>query len=74
MSDPNDSTSTIDDGRALRSATFLEFCAKVRNNDPSILPAHGQPVRIRHVSEKEEMELAVALLENTTVTYLELDT
>jgi hypothetical protein len=26
------------------------------------------------VSEKEEMELAVALLENTTITYLELDT
>jgi dihydroorotase-like cyclic amidohydrolase len=72
MSDPNDSTSAIADDRALLSSRTLEFCAKVRKNDPSILPVLGQPVRICHVSEKDDMELADALLENTNVTYLEL--
>jgi hypothetical protein len=64
-------TGTIDDGRALLSSTFLEFCAKVRGNDLSILPAAGKPLRIRHLSEK--VELADALLENNSVTYLELE-
>jgi Ran GTPase-activating protein (RanGAP) involved in mRNA processing and transport len=72
MSDPNDSTSTGDD--VSFSLSFLEFCAKVRNNDPSVLPDSGGPLRIRHLSEKEGVELADALLENTNVTYLELNT
>jgi hypothetical protein len=55
-------------------ATFLEFCAKVRNNDPSILPEPGQPLRIRRLSQKAGIELADALLENTNVTDLELGT
>jgi hypothetical protein len=70
MSGPNKSTRT-GDGVSL-SSTFLEFCSKVRNSDPSILSGVGQPVKIRHLSEKEDMELADALLENTNVTYLEL--
>ncbi len=77
MSDPNDSAalSTIDDSSAFRSSTFLEFCAKVRNSDPSVLPAPGEPLRIlSSLSEKEDIELADALLENTNVTYLELGT
>jgi hypothetical protein len=64
--------STINDGGALLSSTFLEFCVKVRNNDPSILPELGKPFRIRPLSEREHMELADALLENTSVTYLQL--
>jgi hypothetical protein len=70
------STGTIDDdddGRALVSSTFLEFCAKVRNDDPSILPEPGKPFKIRELSEREYVELADALLENNSVTYLELE-
>jgi hypothetical protein len=59
---------------ALLSSTFLDFCGKVRGNDPSILPEPGNPLRIRNLSEKEDMELADALLENTSVTYLTLET
>ena len=70
MRDPNDSTST-GDGVSL-SSTFLEFCANVRTNDPSILPELGKPFKIRRLSEKEHIELADALLENTNVTYLKL--
>jgi Ran GTPase-activating protein (RanGAP) involved in mRNA processing and transport len=74
MSDPNDSTTTIDSGRAVLSSNFLEFCANVRKNDPSILPEPGQPLRIRDdLSGKEDIELADALLESTSVTYLLLD-
>jgi hypothetical protein len=72
MSVSNDSalTSTIDDGRALPSSTFLYFCIKVRNNDPSILPEFGKPFKIPyHMCEREGIELADALLENTSVTY-----
>jgi hypothetical protein len=65
-------TGTIDDDKALLSSSFLEFCAKVRNNDPSILPAIGRPFRICDLSEREHMELADALLENNCVTYLQL--
>jgi hypothetical protein len=75
MSVSNDSTelSTVEDGRALLSSAFLEFCVKVRNNDPSILPelGNGKSFNIRHLSEKEDIELADALLQNTNVTYLE---
>jgi hypothetical protein len=72
MSDPNDSTST---GHGLPfSSAFLEFCAKVRNNDLSILPEPGEPLQIRQLSEKEGLELADALLENNIVTYIELNT
>jgi Ran GTPase-activating protein (RanGAP) involved in mRNA processing and transport len=75
MSVSNDSTvlSTIDAGRASLSSPFRKFCAQVRNNDPSILPKPGQPLRIRTLSEKEDMELADALTENTNVTYLKLE-
>jgi Ran GTPase-activating protein (RanGAP) involved in mRNA processing and transport len=56
------------------STIFLEFCAKVRNNDPSILPAVGMPLKIREdLSEREDIELASALLENTSVKYLQLE-
>jgi hypothetical protein len=74
MSVSNDSTGTIGDSRALLSSTFLDFCVKVRNNDPSILPEPGKPFKIRHMGEREGTELAHALLENTSVTYLELET
>jgi Ran GTPase-activating protein (RanGAP) involved in mRNA processing and transport len=76
MSVSNDSTalSTLDNGRAVLSSTFLEFCVKVRNNDPSILPESGKPFKIRCLSEREHVELADALLENSSVTYLELET
>jgi hypothetical protein len=71
MSDPNDSTSTGDS--VSLSSTFLEFCAKVRSDDPSILPEHGKPFKIFHrLSEREYLELADALLENNSVTYLQL--
>jgi hypothetical protein len=69
MSGRNDSAST-GDGFSL-SSTFLEFCAKVRKDDPSNLPELGQPFQIRDLSEKEDMEVADALLENNSVTYPE---
>jgi Leucine-rich repeat (LRR) protein len=72
MSGPNDSTSTGD--AVPLSSTFLEFCAKVRGNDRSILPELGKPFRIRDLSEKEVIELADALQENNSVAYLELET
>jgi hypothetical protein len=55
-------------------ATFIEFCAKVRSNDPTIMPELGRPFKIRHLSDEEDTELADALLENKRVTYLELET
>ncbi len=67
MSYPSDSTST-GNGMLLTSPLFLEFCGKVRNNAPSILPEPGDPFRIRNLpSEKQDIELAGALLENTSV-------
>jgi hypothetical protein len=71
MSDPDESTST---GSVPLSSTFLEFCAKVRKDDPSILPEPDKPLQIRHLSEKEGVELADAVLENTNITSLELIT
>jgi hypothetical protein len=69
----NNSTST-DDGAPL-SPEFLEFCTKVRNSDTSILPEPGKPfTTVRPLSEKEGIELAAALTENTNVTYLILNT
>jgi hypothetical protein len=73
MSDPDESTSTGDDGKALLSSTFLDFCSKVRKDDPSILPQPGHPLDIRNLSEKEDIKLAGALLENKSITYLQLD-
>jgi Ran GTPase-activating protein (RanGAP) involved in mRNA processing and transport len=67
-------TGTIDDGRALLSPTFLDFCSKVRKDDPSVLPEPGKPFKIRQMCEREDMELADALLENSRVTYLDLET
>jgi hypothetical protein len=55
MSDPNDSTNT-DDGVPL-SSTFLEFCGKVRNKDRSILPEPGEPIKIRHMCERQGIKL-----------------
>jgi hypothetical protein len=71
MSDPNDSTarSTVDDGRTSLSSIFLDFCAKVRNNDPFILPEPDNPLRIRRLIERDVMEVADDLPENTNVTY-----
>jgi hypothetical protein len=43
MSVSNDSSGTIDGDGVSLSSTFLEFCAKVRNDDPSILPLPGAP-------------------------------
>jgi hypothetical protein len=68
LSDPYDSTSSIDDDDVSISSTSLEFCAKVRKDDPSLLPEPGEPFIIRPLSEKEDMELADALLENTKIT------
>ncbi len=56
------------------SSAFLEFCVKVRKNDPSILPEVGKPFNILQLSEKQGIELADALLENTNVTNLALET
>jgi hypothetical protein len=72
MSDPNGSTST--GACAPLSSTFLEFCAKVRKDDPSILPEPGKPSKIRPLCERAGIELSNALLENKSVTYLELET
>jgi hypothetical protein len=63
VSDPNDSL----------SPNYLEFCAKVRSSDPSILSNADMPFKIRPLSEKEDIELANALLVNTNVTCLELN-
>jgi hypothetical protein len=71
MSDRDDCT-VAGDGVSL--STFLEFCAKVRKDDSSVLPEPGVLLRISHLSEKANIELADALLENTNVTYLELET
>jgi hypothetical protein len=71
MSVSNDSTlaGTVDDSTALlSSSTFLDFCVKVRTDDTSVLPVPGKPFKILHLSEKEDMELADALLENKIVT------
>jgi hypothetical protein len=74
MSDPNDSA-RIANGVLLASASFLKFCANVRNSDLSILSDPGEPFRIRNLlSEKQDIELAGALLESKSVTYLELET
>jgi Ran GTPase-activating protein (RanGAP) involved in mRNA processing and transport len=73
MSVSNDSTG-VDNGRAPLSSTFLDFCARVRNSDPSILPEPGKPLIVRHVHEREGIELADALLENASLTYLEMST
>jgi hypothetical protein len=74
MSVSNDSTAqTINDGIVLLSSSFFDFCARVRNHDPSILPQFGKPFRFRPFSEKEDVELVDTLLEsNTNVTHLEL--
>jgi Ran GTPase-activating protein (RanGAP) involved in mRNA processing and transport len=74
VSNDSTSTGTIDVGRALLSSAFLDVCSKVRNNDPSILPEVGEPFKIRHMAEREFLELADALLENTSITYLQLET
>jgi hypothetical protein len=74
LSNDNDSTVTIDNGRALLSSTFLELCVKVRNSYPSILPAPGEPFKLRRMCEREGIELSNALLGNNSATYLHLET
>jgi hypothetical protein len=66
------STGAVDNGRATLSPSFLDFCAKVRNNHPSILPPPGKPFKIYEFSDREHIELADALLDNNSVTYLKL--
>jgi hypothetical protein len=46
----------------------------VRKDDPSILQELGNPFIIRQLSEREDNELADALLENNSVTNLEFET
>jgi hypothetical protein len=72
MSDSNDSTSAGD--CVSLSPEFLEFCAKVRNNDRSILPEPGEPLSIKSLSVKKGIELADALLKNTSITDLAMET
>jgi hypothetical protein len=45
----------------------------VRNNDPSILPEHGEPLRILDLSENEGLELAGCSPGKQCVTYLKLN-
>jgi hypothetical protein len=45
----------------------------VRTSDNSVLPEPCEPLKIHPLGEKEDTELADALLQNTNVTYLELD-
>jgi hypothetical protein len=54
--------------------TFLDFCAKVRNNDLSIMRECGYPLTIDRLRGKNDLELADALLENRSITNLELET
>jgi hypothetical protein len=73
MSETNDpTTSSTGNGVSPLSSSFLEFCAKVRRNDPSILPEPSKPFKIDHMSEREGLELVDALLENTNVKNLGL--
>jgi Ran GTPase-activating protein (RanGAP) involved in mRNA processing and transport len=74
MSDSDDSTETsTSTSTSAIDATFLEFCANVRNSDLTIMPEPGQPFKIDRRSDKEDLELADALLENNRVTYLEFE-
>jgi hypothetical protein len=52
MNDPVGPRGGTGDGVA--TVVFLEFCNKLRNNDPTILPKPGEPFRIRNLSENEE--------------------
>jgi hypothetical protein len=74
MSVSNDSNGSICNGRLFLSPTFLDFCAKVRNSDPCILPEVGKTFKVCRICEKQDTELADALLENMSITYLRLDT
>jgi hypothetical protein len=58
MSVSNDSMalSTIDDGGALLSSTFIDLY----NNDHSVMPELGKHFKIRHSCEREGIELADA--------------
>jgi hypothetical protein len=67
-------TGTINAGRAIFSSTHADFYGKVRNDDPSILPEAGKPFNFRRMDEGEGIELFDALLENKSVTYLEVQT
>jgi hypothetical protein len=74
MSDPYDSTAsgTIDDcNRAVLPSKFSRQSAKQRSFYSA---GTWQAVRIRHLSEKEDIELVDALRENTCAAYLGLKT
>jgi hypothetical protein len=75
MSDPYDSTSTIDDDDVSLSSTFLECCVKVRNNDPSILLAPNLQTLVltdRTLGSAGLAELAPALYRNTSIKVLDM--
>jgi hypothetical protein len=67
MSVLNDSVSTIDDGTAPHSSKFLEYCAKLYETTIHLFGRN-----LASLYEKEHIELADALPENTNVTYIEL--
>jgi hypothetical protein len=52
----------------------FRFRRHFRKNDPSVLPEPSEPFKIRHLSEKEDIELAGAPPENTSIAYLQLET
>jgi Ran GTPase-activating protein (RanGAP) involved in mRNA processing and transport len=60
--------------RNIISSTFLDFCTKLRDDDPTVLPSADMPFRIRcGLSETEHIGLSDALLESRAVKRLELE-
>jgi Ran GTPase-activating protein (RanGAP) involved in mRNA processing and transport len=56
------------------SSTFLECCARLRADDPTVLPRPGAPFMInRRLSERESTELTKSLLKNTNIQSLALN-
>jgi Ran GTPase-activating protein (RanGAP) involved in mRNA processing and transport len=56
------------------SSDFLTFCAKLRDDDPTVLPSADSPFKIRSgLTETQYIELSAALLESSAVKHLELD-
>jgi hypothetical protein len=56
------------------SPTFLSACAKLRANDPSVLPGRNSFFTIRGgLSEAENIAIAEALTQSTAVSSLQLD-
>jgi hypothetical protein len=55
------------------SPTFLSVCAKLRANDPSVLPGRNKYFEIRGGLSAGHIEIVEALTKNTTVLRLRLD-